>query len=119
MRSPRVTAQHVLRAQAAYYLASGLLPIVSMPVFERVTGPKTDRWLVQMVGLLAASIGISLLLAARRKEVDTATLALAVASALSFAGIDIVHSARGRISRIYLADAIVEAAFVGLLLRTQ
>jgi hypothetical protein len=49
----------LLRLQGAYYIASGSLPLVSMALFERITGPKRDRWLVQMVALLAVSIGVS------------------------------------------------------------
>ena len=96
------------RAQGAYYLATGLWPLVSMRTFEAVTGPKTDRWLVRMVGLLAAVIGISLL---RRRE-QTADRTLAVGSALSFASIDTWYAARGEISPVYLADAVVELVLV-------
>ncbi len=84
-----------------------------MSLFERITGKKTDRWLVQMVGLLAVTIGISLLVDTR-EEPNEATLTLATASALSFAAIDIIHSARQRISPIYLADALVELALIAL-----
>ena len=80
-----------------------------MRTFEAVTGPKTDRWLVRMVGLLAASIGVSLLQAAKRTELSGEARTLAATSALAFATIDTVYSLRGRISKIYLADAVVEA----------
>ena len=40
-----------------FYVASGLRPIVSMRTFEKVTGPKTDEWLVKTVGLLIAVSG--------------------------------------------------------------
>jgi hypothetical protein len=105
----------VLQGQAAYYIASGTFPFVSMRLFERVTGKKYDRWLVQMVGLLAMSIGVSLLAGTLKKRVKQPTLTLAVTSALSFAGIDIVHVARKRISPIYLADAAAELAILTLL----
>jgi cadmium resistance protein CadD (predicted permease) len=105
----------VLRAQGGYYIGSGLLPLVSMPLFERITGRKWDRWLVQMVGLLAVSIGISVLVASRNEEVDPSIVTLAVASALSFAGIDVVHVARRRISPVYLADAGTEVILLALL----
>ena len=111
-----MTKQRILRAQGLYYLASGLWPLFSMRSFERVTGPKTDKWLVQMVGLLAATIGGSLLIGARGEEIDDGVVTLAAASALSFAGIDIVHAARRRISPIYLGDALVELAIVAMLL---
>lgn len=83
-----------LQAQAAYYIATGLWPLMSRSAFERVTGPKADWWLVQMVGLLAVSAGVT-----------------------SFAGIDTVHALRGRISKIYLADAVVELALAAAVLR--
>jgi hypothetical protein len=53
--------------QAAYYLITGLWPLVSLRTFEMVTGPKTDDWLVRMVGLLAAAIGAALLSGAWRE----------------------------------------------------
>ncbi|HYL26710.1 MAG TPA: hypothetical protein VEW74_02685 [Candidatus Nitrosotalea sp.] len=108
--------QQILRAQGAYYVASGLWPLFSMRSFERVTGPKADKWLVQMVGLLAATIGGSLLLGARREEIDDGIFTLAIGSALAFAGIDVLHAARRRISPIYLGDAFVELAIVAMLL---
>lgn len=86
-----------------------------MRSFERFTGPKVDKWLVQMVGLLAASIGVTLLIASRKEEVEESVVALSIASASSFAVIDVVHVARRRISPIYLGDAIVEAAVTVLL----
>lgn len=113
-----MTKRQTLRAQGAYYLATGLWPLVSMRSFERVTGPKTDRWLVQMVGLLAASIGATLLVGARREDVDDAVLTLAIASALSFACIDVAHAARRRISAIYLGDAICEILIAAALTRS-
>jgi hypothetical protein len=112
-----VTAQQLLRIQAGYYFASGLFPLVSMSAFERITGPKVDKWLVQMVGALAASIGLSLAVGSRRKAVDESIVLLSIASALSFAGIDVVHTARRRISPIYLSDAVIEAVIVFSLVR--
>ena len=107
----------VLRVQGGYYVLSGLFPLISMAAFERVTGEKKDRWLVQMVGLLAASIGVSLLIGALEEEPDPAVLVLAATSALSFAGIDVVHTLRGRISPIYLGDAAAELTLASLLVQ--
>jgi|HubBroStandDraft_4_1064222.scaffolds.fasta_scaffold00088_12 hypothetical protein len=95
-----------------------MAPLVSMRTFEALTGKKRDRWLVQMVGLLATSIGLSLWLGSRSEEVDPASLVLSCTSALAFAGIDIVHACRRRISPIYLADAAVELAIVNLMLHS-
>ena len=91
-----------------------------MRSFERVTGPKVDKWLVQMVGLLAATIGVTLLVGARREQrVDDAVLTLAIGSAGCFAAIDLVHAVRGRISPVYLGDAVCELLTATTLVRTK
>ena len=111
-----MTKHEILRIQGSYYLATGLWPLVSMRSFEAVTGPKVDKWLVQMVGLLAATIGVTLLVGSRTKgRVGNEVLTLAVTSAVSFAGIDVVPAARRRISLIYLGDAICEAGLIAAL----
>lgn len=88
-----------------------------MRLFEAITGKKRERWLVQMVGLLAASIGVSLWLGSLTEEIPPASLALSCTSALAFAGIDITYASSRRISPIYLADAAVELLLVGQILR--
>jgi hypothetical protein len=105
-----------LGLQAAYYLLTGLWPWVHLASFEAVTGPKTDDWLVRTVGLLAAAIGLSLAIASRQRDVTPATLALAGASAVAFASIDVGYVLVGRISPVYLADALVEVVLLMLLL---
>lgn len=89
-----------------------------MPLFEAITGPKRDRWLVQMVGLLATSIGLSLWVSSFAEGDESASLVLSCGSALAFAGIDVTHVCRRRISQIYLADAAIELSIVGLMLRS-
>jgi hypothetical protein len=103
-------------AQGGYYALTGLWPIVHLPSFEVVTGPKVDDWLVHMVGLLATAIGIALVVAPLRGEARTVTaVVLAVGSALAFAAIDLWYGLGGRISPIYLADAVVELGWLVLL----
>jgi hypothetical protein len=103
--------RRVALLQGAYYIVSGLWPIVSLRSFEWVTGPKTDGWLVKMVGLLAAVIGA--VLAGRAARGEQPDIALGVGSAAAFGVIDVVYASRGRISPIYLADAAGEAALIG------
>jgi hypothetical protein len=105
----------VLAAQGAYFILTGVWPLVSMSTFEVVTGPKTDDWLVHTVGALAAAIGIALLAGVRRRDPRRESIVLAAAAAIAFAAIDIVYVANGTIRAIYLADAAVEVLFlVGL-----
>jgi CRISPR/Cas system-associated protein Csm6 len=106
----------VMGGQGAYYALTGLWPIVHLPSFEAVTGPKVDDWLVHTVGLLAAAIGMALGIAAIRGEARTVTaVVLATGSVLAFAGIDLWYGLGGRISPIYLADAIVQLGWLMLL----
>ena len=102
----------VLQAQAVFYVLTGLWPLFSLSTFELVTGPKTDDWLVHMVGLLAATIGMSLWIGARAERPAGATVFLAVASAVSFTAIDLTYALTDRISDIYLLDAAADAVFV-------
>ena len=43
-------------AQGAYFLGTGVWPLVLMPSFESVTGPKVDKWLVRTVGVLRLGV---------------------------------------------------------------
>jgi hypothetical protein len=98
-------------AQGVYFAATGLWPLIDMRSFERVTGPKADKWLVRTVGVLIAVIG-GTLIAAGRHEVPPEIGGLAASSAAGLACIDVRYAAKQRIPPIYLADAAVEAAFV-------
>ncbi|CAN5465192.1 hypothetical protein BH23ACI1_BH23ACI1_18540 [soil metagenome] len=109
----RVTSERaILAAQGAYFAATGLWPIFHMRSFEAITGPKVDRWLVKTVGLCIACIGGTLLAAARHDRVTPEIRGLAISSASALAAIDVYYSATGRISPIYLADAVAEAGLI-------
>jgi hypothetical protein len=98
----------LLSIQGIYYLVTGIWPLVSLQTFEAVTGPKTDDWLVQTVGVLAATIGATLLIGCVRDKPSRETLSLSVLAALAFTGVDVVFVALGVISRIYLVDAAAQ-----------
>jgi len=108
----RSAARRVPLLQGVYFLLTGVWPLVSMRTFEMVTGPKVDRWLVKTVGVLIAVIGSSLVLDRRRPS--PGTTALGLGSALALGGVDVVYAARGRISPVYLLDAVAEAVLVAM-----
>ncbi len=93
-------------SQGGYYLATGLWPILHLRSFEKVTGPKPEGWLTKTLGGLIASVGVSLLLGAKRRHVSMELRALGLASALAFAVSDTLYPLRGRIKKTYLADAL-------------
>jgi hypothetical protein len=109
-RSPAAD-RRIATVQGTYFLTTGLWPIVHLPSFEAVTGPKTEGWLVKTVGLLTAAIGGCLLLAGRRRVAPEVRW-LAVASAAAFGGVDVWYAARRRISPVYLLDAVAQAAVI-------
>lgn len=99
--------------QGAYYVVTGVWPLLHLRSFLAVTGPKTDTWLVQTVGALIGVSGAGLILAARRSAIAAEWRWLAAGDALALALVDVVFVAQRRIPPVYLLDAFVEA---GLLL---
>jgi hypothetical protein len=99
-------------AQGVYFAATGIWPLVHMPSFEMVTGPKADKWLVRTVGVLVTVIGGVLISAAVRRKITAETAGLAIGSAAGLGAIDTFYSAKGRIPPVYLADAALEGALI-------
>jgi hypothetical protein len=99
--------------QAVVNLVTGLWPILHMRSFEAVTGPKTDRWLVKTVGALVAVNGLVLAAAGVNNRVTPEVVGLAIGQSAGLAAVDVVYVARGRISRVYLLDALLELVFIG------
>src|SRR5437763_87401 len=101
-------------AQGLYYLLTGLWPLLHMRSFEAVTGPKTDTWLVQTVGVLVVVIGGAMCLAAYRRQGSPEILFIAFGSALGLAAIDVIFVYQGRIRPVYLLDAGIQVGLVAL-----
>ena len=98
--------------QGMYFLLTGIWPWLHIKSFMAVTGPKTDIWLVQTVGMLAAVIGITLLIQVVTKKIPTTIGWLGLLSALGFGFIDIWFAVvKDIISDIYLVDFGVEVGF--------
>lgn len=102
-------ASRLAVVQGTYWVATGIWPIVHLPSFELVTGPKQAGWLVKTVGALIAAVGATLLVAGARRRVTDEIALLGAASAAALGGAGGWYAARGRIRRIYLADAALEA----------
>lgn len=105
-------AERMAVAQGAFYLATGLWPVVHLRSFEAVTGPKADGWLVKTVGGLIAVVGGALLSGGLRRRVTPELVATAAGCAAVLAAVDLVYVARRRIPPIYLADAVTEGALI-------
>src|SRR5687768_7377777 len=99
-------------SQGLYFAVTGLWPLLHMRSFEAVTGRKTDKWLVKTVGILVAVIGGTVASAASRRQMTAETIGLAIGAAAGLAAIDILYVCKRTIAPIYLADALIEAAFI-------
>jgi hypothetical protein len=106
-RRPAVSLAHGL-----FMAGAGMWPLIHLRSFEAVTGPKVDRWLVKSVGALLSAIGLSLMADGLRGDGSEAARVLGIGSAVALGGADIVYSARGVISPIYLLDAVAQAGAV-------
>jgi hypothetical protein len=108
------------KGQGLYYVATGVWPLVSIRTFMKVTGPKTDIWLVKTVGVLVGVIGGAIYLAGRRRRPTREVSLLALGSAAGLTAIDIIYVAKRTIAPIYLTDAAAEIALItgwGLILK--
>jgi hypothetical protein len=106
-----------LRAQALYYAVTGLWPLLHYDSFERITGRKSERWLVETTGGLITTAGIGLALGSRREPPGPETTALAAGSALTLGGIDLVYLVRGRLKWVYGIDMAAQAGLLAAGLR--
>jgi len=100
--------------QGIFYVATGLWPIVQLQSFEAVTGPKAETWLVRTLGGLIAVVGATLLTGAFEARASRALRALGIGSAAVLGLADVIYAAQGRISKMYLGDALVEGLLIAL-----
>ena len=100
--------------QATYYILTGIWSLVSIGTFQKVTGRKTDLWLVKTVGVLVIGIGATLGAAGYRRHITSEMALLGVSSAAGLAAIDVVYVAKKRISPVYFLDALAEVVLIGL-----
>jgi hypothetical protein len=93
-----------------FYVTTGLWPILHLRSFETVTGPKVDKWLARTMGGLITAVGATLIAGAFERRQSRALRILGIGSALALGLADVIYAARGRISKVYLGDAIAEGA---------
>jgi hypothetical protein len=98
--------------QGCYFLALGLWPVLHIESFQKVTGRKTDLWLVRTVGVLVLAIGLGLISAGIARPVAPPAILTAMAAALGLLVIDLLYVLRRTISAVYVVDALLEAGFL-------
>jgi hypothetical protein len=113
---PRRETTHGLRTaaivQGAYFLITGLWPILNIDSFQAVSGNKFDLWLVYTVGAVLSAIGSTLLLAGLNRRLTSEIAFLGIATATALAAIDVIFVVRGVISWVYLVDAAAQTGLI-------
>lgn len=102
----------IAKLQGIYWAVTGIWPLVHMPSFLWVTGPKTDLWLVRTVGILIAVIGLVLFLAGFRRRVTPEIKWMGIGGAAGMAFIDFYYSLNDVILNIYMLDGIAELIII-------
>ena len=104
--------RHIALVQAIYYGITGIWPLFSMRTFLKVTGPKTDLWLVRCVGLLITISAAVLIYTAYSPVIPTEIKILAIGEAASLTILEVYYVFRRTISPIYLVDAVIEILLI-------
>ena len=100
-------------AHALYFVPSSIWALVHIRSFEKVTGPKVDRWLVKTVAGLLTVIGVVIGRAGMRRRVTPEIAALAIGSSGVLTAIDLVYVRKKRIAPVYLLDAVANLLLIG------
>ncbi len=100
------------RGQGCFNIVGGAWPLLHMRSFEAILGPKVDRWLVRTVAGLMIANGLVQVSAGSSTEALRQAGRVGIGTALTLGTIDLVYAPRGRISKVYLVDALAEAAWI-------
>jgi hypothetical protein len=111
--SAALTPEAVSLAQGGFYVATGLWPILHLPSFEAVSGPKPEGWLVKTFGGFISVVGGALALAGMRRRVTPELALLGAGAAAALAAADIIYVGKRRIAPTYLLDAAAELLLLG------
>ncbi|MEV0195590.1 hypothetical protein [Nonomuraea sp. NPDC050691] len=102
----------LVRAHGLFNVVGGLWPLLHMRSFERVFGPKTDRWLVRTVAGLLVGVGWTQLHGASTVAGAEQARRVGRATAATLLAVDLVYVPLGRISPAYLLDAAAETCWL-------
>jgi hypothetical protein len=103
----------LLFIQGLFYVITGLWPLFSMRTFEKITGPKTDKWMVKTFGLVLSVDGF-IFLGSSFLQPSVSTVILSIGTALVLLSVDLRYTIKKIISKVYLVDAVAEAAFAAV-----
>ncbi|MGI8600886.1 MAG: hypothetical protein ACR2KB_16650 [Chitinophagaceae bacterium] len=102
----------ILLIQGTYTALTALWALVDIDSFMKITGPKTDIWLVKTVAVILLAIGLTFLTHAFLPKINLTAIVLALSTSLGLAIIDFYYVSEGIISHIYGVDGILQVGFI-------
>ncbi len=99
-------------AHAAYDLVTGIWPVFGIESVQKVSGRKTDIWLVKTVTLLILVVGATIGSAGLKKRVTPEIAGLAIGSSAALTTIDPIYVRQRRISPVYLLDGLANVVLI-------
>jgi TRAP-type uncharacterized transport system fused permease subunit len=102
----------LLWIEGLYSLVTAIWPILDIDSFMKVTGPKTDQWLVKTVSVLILSIAVFFLVQLRYNSPIVPVAILGILFSAGLIVIDFYYPSIDRISNIYMADGVVQIIFL-------
>lgn len=97
----------LLLFEAIVYVTTGLWPIIHYNSFQKITGPKTDVWLVIVVGWFI-TMSSAVLFSCYLGGLSDEGLIVALGTPLILGTSDIYYVFKKVISKVYLIDAALE-----------
>lgn len=99
--------------QTLYYTITAVWPLLHIHSFVWVTGGKTDIWLVKTVSVLLLPYCFLLLYLTVNPKKNYAIVISIMICCLGLAVVEAYYYFRGVIKWVYLADAVIQLAFLG------
>ncbi|HEX2935014.1 MAG TPA: hypothetical protein VHO72_06640 [Bacteroidales bacterium] len=106
--------KHVATVQGIYYFVTGAWALFHARSFMYITGPKTDIWLLRLVGILTIAISLLLFVTAKKRKLSLESIVVILFGGFSYLTIDVIYSLAGRISFVYLYDALIQLIFLSI-----
>jgi hypothetical protein len=102
----------LLKIQGFYLLITSLWSLLDIHSFMKITGPKTDLWLVKSFSLILICIALSCLYSGFTRQFSPAVYLMASSIALVLFAIDVYYPLKGVIRKVYMADGYVHLIFL-------
>lgn len=98
--------------QGIYFFITLVWPVIDIESFMKVTGPKTDVWLVKTVSVLLLPYSIICLWAGFNfKRISKLIIVTMVLTCLGLAFVEFYYYFNGTIKWVYAADAVLQLMF--------